>query len=264
MGIENAAITSSIRNLTIGTWSHNSLSPTQQANSDNNLQQNHFIVSAGVSGNALDIASATEPVDSNHHGMTNPHVQSTGDATRTLHSERMITTNDLLWALPTNDIFYSDINSTNTADAIDDRSPWSANQADQSNLSGRNGGGRDPVTGLKINFADIGTIRSDVVYGMNSEVGQFFTERLASDRTIEDFKAEFEFNKIYFVVTLWVSYDRPDSRGRDKETLTRMAMAGQFSYKNNRLKKATVLSMGQNWPDGVGLGGVISPTQDKA
>jgi len=120
--------------------------------------------------------------------------------------------------------------------------------------------GKDKITGLSVTFSDIGTIKSDVVYGTDSEVGRHSIESYNSYmqgmRKAVDVRVEFEFNDTYMVRTMWIKNEQPDNQGRT-EGLTRTFESGRFSYENGRLKKAVVQSMGQNWPDGDGPGGII-------
>jgi len=115
--------------------------------------------------------------------------------------------------------------------------------------------GKDKITGLSLEFTDIGArIASDKVYDINSPIGKFLGNQLGRE-PIQG-SIEFELNSDFIAITMQFRYDVPDGPG-NLDSLTRTVLQGSFSYNKGQLAEAMITGVAQNWPDGVGLGGVL-------
>jgi hypothetical protein len=117
----------------------------------------------------------------------------------------------------------------------------------------------DKVTGLSANFPDFGgQIVSDKSYGVESAVGQAFTDYITSysNQAPAAVEVEFEMSKDFIAITIYAKSSQTDNTG-DFGGITRTVYEGNFSFKKGRLAGGTVTGLTQSWPDGVGLGGVM-------
>ena len=96
------------------------------------------------------------------------------------------------------------------------------------------GGGKDSITGLKWNLDGFGTIESDKVYDTNSTAGKEIVRLGGWDTPPTQTFIEFELSNNYILITESYFF----SNGHRE--LERMALQGNFKYKNQQLSAASI------------------------
>jgi len=245
-----SSTTSGQNNLIKGTWEYNGKYSVQKITSGKTPYKTYFSVVKEIISNTNNTARVTAYADSNNNGTFDASDLLIGDAiTKTYNAGTLGSKGTFEGSLNSN-IVYSYVSGKKVGEATYDKSLWSTSQSQStSNASTQAGPSKDPVTGQKLIFSDLGTIQSDKVYGKeNSRWLQPIATNLGFTKkemdSLKGFNIEFEFSNQYIAVTTQVKgdtrsqYNLPATYGPN--WTARWVLKGDFAYDNGKLTSAVL------------------------